>query len=320
MLTGQIPAGDFPSVRHVARNYAYSRSNHMLMMMGGYHQNITFDDSWFLCLAVGGKCTSDLVAAGWQLMTTPHVLDGADGGRQEVTTVYDDTNNAFFLFAGLHDPNFGNPGLWVNCPVANAPIGCPAANDWFRVTTTCTGANCTTPVRGNSGPVWQHGTEMRYMPDSGKIIMFGGSTSGGATPAGDVWIYNAATKAWTQGTSYPGALGNSTLSATFWPSFAYDTDAHLGVLYAGPGLLYTYNPTTAIWTLTNVPGGPVLDTVNQGEPSRNLEYNATSQTLVFVQQGGLNGTTANQPDTWELPESTYAIPSSFSVRLSARSK
>jgi hypothetical protein len=296
------PPGDNPSTRHVARNYAYSTTNHMIIMIGGYHENITFSDTWFLCLGVGGKCTSGLVAKGWQQMITPHLLDGSNAGRQEVTTVFDDTNNAFFLFGGLQDPDFSHPGLWVNCPVTNAAIGCTAANDWFKVTgTTCTGADCL-----NNMPKWRHGAEMRYMPDSGKILMFGGSITGSASPVGDIWTYNAATKAWVEGTVFPGTVGNATFSATFWPSFAYDTAAHLGVLYAGPGLLYTYDPTGAgTWTLFSVAGGPTLDDVNIGEPSRNLEYDAASATVVFVQQGGNNGTPNSQPDTWELPSAAY---------------
>jgi hypothetical protein len=280
-------------VRHPEHEIGYDLLNHVLWQTGGHHTTYNFPDTWQLCLATSPLCPNG--PGPWQrVLTTTNVP-----GRKNGQAGFDSTAGAFIVFAGLADDSY-HPTTWVMCAASNPGAGCATANSWYQVT------NQVGPV-----PAWRQGSVMQYMPDSQDMLIFGGyglgGTSGSNNPLNDTAIYNTNTRTWITHTD-AGAIppaGTSTNTPTAWPAFTYDTHRHFGVLWAGPGQLYTYDPSTFTWTLLNLPGGPVLDP-NLQYPSRNLFYDSVDDVFIFVQQGVSPALPNNTLETWQLPGSVIS--------------
>jgi Galactose oxidase, central domain len=196
------------------------------------------------------------------------------GTRCCVGMVFDPAVNSTLLFGGYGGPN--NPDLgdtwvlgeggWLQMSAANSPpprsgagmaydattktvvlFGGNARNDAGDLNDTWiwNGTNWTQVFPPVSPPARRWDTQgMAYHAPSGKVVLFGGVTSGGAM-FGDAWIWDGTTQTWTQ-------LSPSPSPAPRRAPLAYDPATETIVLFGGEGgyggPLYG---DTWIWTGTN---------------------------------------------------------------------
>ena len=152
-------------------------------------------------------------------------------------------------------------------------------------------------IRPSISPSPRLGAAMAADPATGTVVLFGGvsdrADTGVAVDLGDTWIWDGATRSWSQHLPVvsppPGAAG----------SMAYDGATGTVVLFGGgpssgavqPNQTWTWHGTTRTWTLERPPVSP------QGRSGATMAYDAASRTVVLF-----GGETASGcpclDDTW----------------------
>ena len=169
----------------------------------------------------------------------------------------------------------------------------PAADTWQLAATT-----------GNPGPRAGHG--MVYDSLRQRVVLFGGYSVYGGPLSNEVWLYDAATAAWTnpQPTVKPPPVA--------YPGMAYDPVRAKVVLYAGPADTWAYDAGANTWANLGATGGPPLTNATGSAcyECLSLSFDAVSDKLYAFALGA-----DYWGHLWELPLGAVPPPPSITILL-----
>jgi hypothetical protein len=275
-----VSVNDHIPDRHPFLTAAYDSRRHQLFQAGGIIENNKKTDTWYFCLVANEFCPADDVRVWKQLHTHTPVSSRADSAM-----TYDSDDDVMILYGGQ---NVGNPtaDMWLLCfkadpQISGNSVGCPsgaAYPDWVPVASS----------KGSPGPRLAH--SLVYDFHHHVAMLFGG-INGSPTDPSETWLYNPATRTWTN------AKPSGTNPASFRrPAMTYDSTRKRVVLYEGPpgkngdvipGGLYFYDAGTNRWELSTVQGGPIPSSPEGGHAHGrlSLDYDPKSDTFVATELG-----------------------------------
>ncbi len=257
----------------------------------------------------------------WSNPATPT----APGAREGASMTYDIIRDRAVMFAGwtggayLNETWEWDGSSWTLIPTANAPQACDwtalafdlgnsevvqfGGHDWqapggvLNATWTYDGTNWT--QHAVSGPSGRWGHAMVYDPNSGSVLLFGGSNGGNET-----WSWDGS--AWTQ--LFPA----TTPPERRFHSMAYDPTRNTVVMVSGDwstgGLNDVWEWDGTDWTQNTASGGPP-----SGYYLHGMAYDPASQQMLH--HGGSNvpnrGGSSNETWTWIGNATNFATFSTY---------
>ncbi len=272
--TGSV-SGTGPSQRHWSGTMWIDTTRNRLIQILGVCQNVVPTNMYYLQLA-SPLSTSTWHALSWTI-PDPQLVNLGVGA----TGVYDPDDDVYFIYG--YDTGAGTNNNWVGCPTDLNPIpgtltakqtaaGCGSADAWTVVS-----------VVGGTQPSGSQNPGLVYDTINKKVVMFGGSTSGGTVKA-ETWAYDVPTKAWTN--KSPSSPPVGVPLAGYWPALDFMPDAGLvwyhKVTRGGSGPQdWTYNLATNAWSLIGSGAGP--------DDAESLAYDANSRfvTMTAISGGSL---------------------------------
>jgi len=253
------PSSGYPNQRHPYHSIVYDPNKSRFMLFGGTNRTENFNDTWaYDPNKSGNKFT----------LLNPSDSCGTPPYRMAHQTSFDPTRNEMLLYSGDIGPNCGgidSQETWIFSTISNT---------WSQETSISTQLP---PPRYDSSGTFDSIHNLH--------IIFG---RGGDyyTPLNDIWIYNGATKTWTQGAAAtkPTARGYAML--------AFDSTNDLIFMMGGSveeqsGVIqdmwiYNHNFPTPGWTKLSPPSMPAG--MGRGD---HLSYNTKRNVLVLFTNDGV---------------------------------
>jgi len=267
---------DHANSRHPWRNMAFDSKRERWWQATGKPENGTFRDTWFYCPNVNSFCPTAPAYTRVVASNAPPRTDSA--------VEYDSDHDVLLLYGGTNG-GVETDTTYIFCiGFANPSYGCTTANQWFLVSTSCSGTRwdgsaCNSD--DNPGPGGRNTLSLTYDSFDHAFILFGGTNSSNDGCPGtnappwngtncpsepnDTWVYDVPSRTWTQ-------LSNSgnIPAPTRRPAIAYDSFRHQLTMWQGPttccsvpppsgqyesgtySLTINLSMKTANWTITNI--------------------------------------------------------------------
>ncbi len=230
----------WPGNRHPVQQFAIDTKRNMLHLVGGVCANVERQDHWRYTL------NANPMLNAWTQLAAEHTLTTMPSLWGHLVYSADDD---LFVHHNAFGTNVGE--TWVYCPSASVSsaqmaAGCASAQTWYR----------TVPGTGVQ-PVYNHGhvNTMVYDPFIRKVILFVKDENSGTR---QVWLYDIATKAWTQRPTPAGQPADMASSSAGDKDHVLITSGPLAGRYLfhlttrnncnGPTSDYLYNATTNTYT------------------------------------------------------------------------
>jgi hypothetical protein len=222
--------------------------------------------------------------SGWHQVSTtaiPHSSEG--GGGMGGSMVYDSDDDVLFAYG--YDGYASSTDQWVYCRTAEnstpgtltakqIAAGCAKSDDWTEVN------------HGAPPPKATVMTAMFYDPGTKKVILYGGSTSGGITQ-NETWAYDIPTRTWTQkcqGGCVPPPPADPAMNIPM-PAMVYNSATHHYLFHqvtgAGAPADWEYDPVADTWSKILSAGTPP----NGNSQNIAMSYDSVQNKLVGWYQG-----------------------------------
>jgi N-acetylneuraminic acid mutarotase len=250
------PAGSSPASR-VGSSMVYDAASGKVIMFGGADAATAFNDTW--AYSPGANTWTKLDPAG-----------SLPPARSFHSMVYDLAGGGVILFGGVDGRDVALGDTWAYDPTANT---------WAD-------------LNPGSAPSGRFGQSMVYNSATGKVILFGGSSSEGSR--NDTWAYDLVANDWNE----LDPVGNSPAARLNF-GMVYDSAAGKVILFGGMASLHgtkfadtwAYDRTANTWTALEPIGA---------RPSvrrcHSMVYDsAVGKAILF---GGLSEYGAGLNDTW----------------------
>ena len=205
-----------PGDRNPFQQMAYDTTRRRLYVYGGAASPCNdYNDTWYYSSSTNT----------WT-QVFPSVSPAVSSSMADSAMAYDSDNDVIVLYGGLA----GMTSTWHFSP---------STNTWEEVATT-----------RSPGPKGGH--TLFYDPASRRIILFGGYSAYQSPSSNEVWLYDTATRTWTN--PNPGAKPTGIIR----PPAAFDTTRSTLTVYYGPGSLWQYHVGSNSWRQLHIPNGPPI--------------------------------------------------------------
>ncbi len=307
----QVNAQGGPPLARAGHAAVYDPGTNRMVIFAGTTENFRLNDVWVLTNA-------NATGAG-----TPTWIRQSPGGpaptpRVNVSGIYDPASNRFVIFGG--EGPFGGPppnvlgDTWV---LTNANGTGAGAQAWIQLSPT------------GPAPAARTNSSAAYDDVNNRMIVFGGSATGGCVPLNDVWVLTHANglggaPAWSQLSS-----GATQPQARLTPNIGYRSPTNRLVIFGGAGssCVPAFNDVWVLSGITNGSGGsPAWRELSPagGPPPARLAYatnayDAQADRLVVFggnptpSRFGL-GITGFLNDVWVLANADGLMPVSIDIK------